>query len=377
MRSERTRIGYVIDQLLYGGGEGQLCELVRGLDSQRFQCFVYCLSDAVSPYEERLRSAGAELRFIKRHGHFDIVRLLNLARLLRQDRIDLVHAFLFLANAYTWLARWFAGVPYLVTSARNCKEIGALRRWINQLAFRGSDAIICNGEAVRAFAVQHFRAPDAKITVIANGVDLARFEVDSVPSCDAVSRSTSTDRIILTIGRLVPQKDLDLFIEAASLLTHATTGVCFVIVGDGPCRERLERHAAERHLEDKISFLGARGDIPALLHEADIFWLTSAWEGMPNVLLEAMACAKPIVARDVGACREVVTHGVNGYLVSSRDARQIADYTLELLTNPARAQEMGQAGLRRVEENLSIAAMIQATEKLYGSLLKSRCRTAF
>ena len=375
MRGERTRIGYVIDRLLYGGGEGQLCELVRGLDAQRFQCFVYCLSDEASPYEERLRAAGAELRFIKRHGHFDIVRLLKLARLLRQDRIDLVHSFLFLANAYTWLARRLAGVPYLVTSARNCKEIGALRGWINQLAFRGSDAIICNGEAVRAFAVQHFRAPDAKIAVIANGVDLARFEVDSVHACESASRSTSTDRIILTIGRLVPQKDLDLFIEAAFLLTRATTGVRFVIVGDGPCRERLERRVAERRLEDKISFLGTRGDIPALLREADIFWLTSAWEGMPNVLLEAMACAKPIVARDVGACREVVTHGVNGYLVNSRDARQIADYTLDLLAHPARAQEMGQAGWRRVEENLSISAMIQATEKLYGSLLKSRCRT--
>jgi glycosyltransferase involved in cell wall biosynthesis len=362
----------VIDRLLYGGGEGQLCELVRGLDSQRFQCFVYCLSDEASPYEEQLRAAGAELRFIKRLGHFDIVRLFKLARFLRQDRIDLVHAFLFLANAYTWLARRPAGVRYLVTSARNCKEIGALRRLVNQLAFRGSDAIICNGETVRTFAVQHFRAPDAKIAVIANGVDLARFAVDVVHPCEPVNRSTPAERIVLTIGRLVPQKDLELFIEAASLLTQMTTEVRFVIVGEGPCRERLERRAAERHLADKISFLGTRGDIPALLHEADIFWLTSAWEGMPNVLLEAMACAKPIVARDVGACREVVTHGVNGYLVTSRDAGQIADYTLDLLTNPARAQEMGQAGLRRVEENLSISAMIQATEQLYGSLLKAQ-----
>ena len=374
MRIERIRIGYVIDQLCYGGAEGQLYELVRGVDRQRFQCFVYCLSEGVFPYGEMIKASGVELRILQRHGHFDIARLLELAALLRRDRIDIVHSFLFLANGYTWAARRLAGVPHLMTSARNCKEVGLLRGRVNRLAFRASDAIVCNGEVVRSFAVQHYRAPSTKIVVIPNGVDLERFSASPESMHRHVVRRSAAERLVLTIGRLVPQKDLDLFLEAAALLARATTGVRFLVAGEGPCQRTLERSVSRHGLDGRVSFLGARGDVPALLYTANVFWLTSAWEGLPNVLLEAMACAKPVVTRDVGSCREIVNHGVNGYLVSGRNAGAFAENTLDLFTNPVKAREMGRAGRRLVEEKFSIPIMIQGTEKLYEAVLQGMIR---
>lgn len=362
------RIGYVIGQLVRGGAERQLYELIRGLDQKRFRCFVYCLSEETSPYGDMIREAGAELRILRRHGHFDVGRMLQLAYLLRKDRIDLLHSFLFHANGYAGAARLLAGVPYLVTSARSCKGVGAIRDWVNRLAFRASDAIVCNGRAVQSFVVQHYRAPADKCAVIYNGVDIHHF---APCSTDSQSRKP-TERLVVTVGRLVPAKDLDLFLEAAALLAHKKSDVRFLIVGDGPSREELERHVSRNGLNGRVSFLGERADVPELLHGADVFWLTSGWEGLPNVLLEAMACAKPIVTRDVGACREIVFHGANGYLVPSRNAEKFAHYTLDLLSDPALARKMGQAGRRLVEERFSVPTMIRATEKLYDSFLESK-----
>ena len=138
----------------------------------------------------------------------------------------------------------------------------------------------------------------------------------------------------------------------------------FLVVGDGPLREQLEGTAAQLGLGQAVSFLGERADIPDLLRSADVFWLTSAWEGLPNVLLEAQASAVPAVTRDVGAAREIVHHGRTGYVVSQRDAAAFVTHTRRLLADPKTARAMGFAGRQIVEETFSVAAMVRATERL-------------
>jgi glycosyltransferase involved in cell wall biosynthesis len=356
-------IGLVIGQLCHGGAERQLYELVRGLDAHRYRCIVYCLSDVVAPYGPLIERAGAVLRVLPRARHLDLGRVRSLARLLRADRVHLVHAFLFQANAYAWLACRRAGIPRLVTSARNCQGIGHLRDLVNRLAFRGSDAILCNGEAVRAFVRLHYGAPVGRCVVIPNGVDTDRFAPASAP--------VAGQRVV-TVARLVPQKDVELFIEAAVLLHREAPSTRFAIVGDGPSRPDLEALAAARGLGDALAFLGARTDVPEILRSAQVFWLASAVEGLPNVVLEAAASGLPVVARDVGACREIVRHGLTGYLVGTRDPEPFVRHTLPLLADPARAREMGRAGRAVVEDHFSLTQMVRATARLYDELLGTR-----
>jgi glycosyltransferase involved in cell wall biosynthesis len=118
--------------------------------------------------------------------------------------------------------------------------------------------------------------------VIYNGVDLDF----STVSLGLQSHRRSGQSLVITVGRLVSAKDLDLFLEAAARLAHEQAEVRFWIVGDGPCRDQLERSASRNGLKGRVSFLGERADVPRLLQAADVFWLTSAWEGLPNVLLE-------------------------------------------------------------------------------------------
>jgi len=359
------RIGYVIGQLTYGGAERQLHELVRRINRDEFQCFVYCLSLKTNPFGPLIKASGIELRVVPRRGRFDVSRVCGLARLLRRDRIDIVHSFLFRANGYAWAASTLARVPHLLTTARNCKELGLARDYVNRLAFRGSDRVICNGEAVRSFTARHFKLPLESSVVIYNGVDLDRF---ASPPLSAPLEERGKEKLVITVGRLVAQKDLRLFIDAAKLLLAKFGNVRFTIVGDGPGRPGLTRYAVDQGIGEKVSFLGERDDVPQLLAGADVFWLTSAWEGLPNVVLEAMACGKPVVARDVGACGELIHDNETGFLVSSRDPKAFAGYTLALLNDPARAHAMGLTARSLAEERFSVAAMVQSTEALYRSI---------
>jgi glycosyltransferase involved in cell wall biosynthesis len=353
------RIGYVIGQLTRGGAERQLYELVKGLDRARFPCVVYCLSEDVAPYGDLLAATGAPVRILSRARRLDVGRALALARLARADNLQILHSFLIHASGYAWPAQRMARVPHLITSARNCRPAGFLRDRIIRRAFRASDAVVCNGEAVRAFVARHYGTAPARCRVIHNGVDLGRF----APPGPGADREPGP--VIATVGRLVPQKDLPLFLEAAALLRRAVPASRFRVIGDGPGRAALEQAAAGLGLADAVAFLGERADVPDLLRSADVFWLTSAWEGLPNVLLEAQASALPVVARDVGAAREVVRHGVTGYLVEGRDAGEFASRTRGLLAHPEEALAMGRAGRRRVEDAFSLEAMVRSTERLY------------
>ena len=364
-RSSPVRIGYVIGQLTRGGAEQQLYELIRGIDRQRFHCAVYCLSERTAPFGEMIAATGVTVTTLAHRRRLELGRVLRLARLARADRIDVLHAFLVHASGYAWPAQRLAGIPYLITSARSGRTAGSLRDWIIRRAFRQSDAVVCNGEAVRGFIASRYAAPSSKCRVIYNGVDLTRFSVRP----GTTSGLAGPGPTIITVGRLVTEKDLFLFLDAAALLLRENPSARFLIAGEGPCRSELERGAAARGLGAAVSFLGERADISDLLHAADVFWFTSASEGLPNVLLEAQASAVPVVTRDVGAAREIIRHGVTGYLVPHRDATAFVSYTRELLGHPERARAMGLAGRRAVEDTFSLEAMVRSTERLYEALV--------
>jgi glycosyltransferase involved in cell wall biosynthesis len=369
---KRGRIGYVIGQLTRGGAEQQLYELLRNIDTNEFRPIVYCLSEKTEPFGNLIRDLGIELRVLRQRRHFDIARLRELVSLLRRDRIEVLHSFLFKANAYAWPACLFAKVPHLITSVRSCNtELGFLQRWVNRRAFHSSDVVICNGYAVQSFVARRFGVPIDKSLVIHNGINLRRFETSSEPVTTNGHPSSVGTKVIITVARLVPEKDLQLFIEAAKLVSSEYPKVQFLIVGDGPCRSELMYHVSELRMDGKITFLGERDDVPELLVNADVFWLTSKWEGLPNVVLEAMACGKPVIARDVGACRELINHGETGFLVSTRDAKRFADHTLDLVADPVRARRMGLVGRRIAEEKFSVGSMTKAVERLYCSLIES------
>jgi glycosyltransferase involved in cell wall biosynthesis len=347
------RIGMVIGQLSTGGAEGQLRTLCEGLDPASAAATVYCLSDVTEPYGPVLERAGVPVKVIT-GGRLGRARALRAA--LAADRIDVVHAWLFIANAFSWAATRFGGPP-LVTSARNCKRSGRLLDALNRRAFAASAGVIVNSRQVRDYIADEYGAPAARTTVVYNAIDLNRFQPPAQP------RPTHAPRVVM-VGRLVAQKNPLLFVAAAAALRERLPAVRFRLVGDGPLRPAVEAAAHAAGLGDALEMAGERRDVPALLQDADLFWLTSDWEGLPNAVLEAMAAGLPVVATDVGGTAELVDAGVEGYVVAAGDRDAIVARSLDILSDPA-GLTMMQLAARARAARYGREQMVQATMAVY------------
>jgi glycosyltransferase involved in cell wall biosynthesis len=358
----QTRVALVIGQLGYGGAEGQLAQLAFGLAGGPLSPIVYCLSDRMQPHGTWLQKQGIRVRQLG--GRSDAARTVVLTRWLRADEPALVHSFLYIANRYSFLATRFAGTRTLVTSARNCKRDPRLVHWLlDRAAFRASSAIVCNSETVAHYIARVYGAPLERATIVYNGVDLNRFRPPPSPR-------PAQPPTIGTVGRVTTQKNPELFLTAAATLLRRRPGCRFTVLGDGDGLPAARQTAAEMRIADAVTFPGARLDVAETLRGLDVFWLTSSWEGTPNALLEAMASGVPVVATDVGACREVIEDGVTGFLVAPDDPDGFARSTEALLADPGLAARMAARARERVATRFSLEQMVRATSDLY-----QRCLT--
>jgi glycosyltransferase involved in cell wall biosynthesis len=352
------RLALVIGQLTRGGAESQLALLVRHLEGADFIPFVYCLSAATEPFGTEVAARGVVVRSLIGS---PISRVRQLARTLREDRIELLHSWLYLANAFAGCAHLLDPSRPMITSARNCKVQGGVSRLANMLAFRCSRAIVVNSQDVAAYVTRRYRAPQDRIRVIRNGVDIERFQPSGTPGEEIPGP-------IVSAGRLVEQKNHALFLQAAAQLTRHLASVRFVIVGDGPQRMELEEQAGILGIADRVTFAGERQDVEAVLRTASLFWLTSWWEGSPNVVLEAMACGVPVIATDVGGTRELIRSGVDGFVVSGQEATNFVRHSCTLLLDAPLRNQFARAARARAEE-FSAARMVKALSQLYDEVL--------
>ncbi len=362
-RPATVRLGLVIGQLDYGGAETQLAELALRLPDH-YEPVVYCLSDRDEPHGSRLRRAGVAVKRIPAVRHYDIARTRRLARLLREDRIELAHAFLYIASAYTYVATRGAGAPRFVASARNCKrEKTILRSWVMRRALHGADAVICNSKEMARFAARHYRARTERTHVVYNGVDLDRFPFRGVVPL--------THRIG-AIGRLEKQKDWPTFLRAAAQLLKSRPGVEFEIVGEGSERARLEGLARQLGIAGSVRFAGTRSDVEGFLTTLDQFWLTSTWEGTPNVVLEAMAVGVPVLATRVGGVPELIEDGRTGMLVEPGAPSSLVARSVHLFEDPAECERLVRNARGDVEKRFSTGQMVTETCRVYESVLGER-----
>jgi glycosyltransferase involved in cell wall biosynthesis len=356
------RVGLVIGQLTTGGAEGQLWLLCRGLDRARFTPVVYCLSDKTEPYGARIEATGTPVRII---AGSRLTRVRTLRRWLVADRIDLVHAWLFIANGFAWVANWSTAQP-LITSARNCKQQGRMLNVLNRRAFQASSAIVVNSNDVGTYIADRYSAPQDRIRVIYNGVDTERFHPDS----SADDEASGIVGPIVSIGRLVPQKNHELFLQAARQLSDEISAVRFVIVGDGPLRATLTERARALGIAERVSFVGERADVEDILRSASLLWLPSRTEGLANVVLEALASGVPTIATDVGGTCELIRTGVEGFVVPQEDAAAFAQRSRNILLDSSMRRRFRRAARARAEQ-FSIARMVAACAQLYGEVSAS------
>jgi glycosyltransferase involved in cell wall biosynthesis len=369
---EPIRIEYVIDHLNVGGAQRHLVELFSELDRTRFcpQVSVGKPGGALVPIIERMgipvRPIGLDTSLAR---PATALRLVETAQRLRRERVTIVHGYLYLGNILGVLAGCLAGVPVRIASKRSLDRYPRRSQLLaTQLANRFAHRIFCNADAVRRFVLEVERPDPRKLVVIPNGIRLP-MEAGS-PGASAKLRGQFR-YLVGTVGRLTWKKAHGDFLEAARAVRQVRDDVDFVIVGDGPLRQEAEARAAALGIGEHVHFLGEIGNARALLDRFDVFVMSSIIEGMPNVLLEALAAERPAVVTCAGGMPEIVTHERTGLLVPPADPGALAAGILRLLAAPEEARRFALAGRALVEAQFSASAMRTRFIDLYEELVSA------
>jgi L-malate glycosyltransferase len=380
---EPLRVCYVIGTLDRGGTEGQLVRLATGLDRARFAPYVCALTTG-GPLEQPLRDAGIPVQvFTLRslrptRNPWTIGReLMRFVQFVRDIKPEIVHGFLIHAYVPAAFAARVAGVPVVVASRRSLSHFKARKhhwRLAERVANRLTDRLVANSEAVRADVIASEGVDPSRVEVIHNGIDVS----DYTATRDAALRATlgigEHAPVVVVVANLIHYKGHSYLLDALQQVRVRFPAVQALLVGEGPMRSRIEEQIARLNLQESVVLLGSRPDVPTLLSQADLLVHPSTEEGFSNVILEAMAADKPVVATSVGGNAEAVRDGETGVLVPPRDAAALAAAIIGLLENPGRARAMGAAGRTRVVEVFPIERMVKAYEALYNELSYSKGR---
>jgi glycosyltransferase involved in cell wall biosynthesis len=308
--------------------------------------------------------------------YWDLRGLFKLRSVLKRESYRIVHTHTSKAGFVGRLAASMAGVPIIIHTMhglafheRSARSTRLFYSMLERFAARRCDRVVSVSEFHRRWAIDLGICNGSKILTIPNGI------VDQSTAITAplelrrrlgVSRK---DLMILTMARLVPDKGLEYLIDAAARLRLAAPHCKTVIAGDGPARLQLERLACKLDVSDRVTFLGYRQDVDALLAACDIVVLPSLREGLSISLLEAMAAGKPIVASRIGSHLEVASQANIAKLVTPADARALSGTLLDLIRDPEMMIALGTNARRLYELRYTDGRMLNAYRDLYHLLL--------
>jgi colanic acid/amylovoran biosynthesis glycosyltransferase len=352
-----ARIVLLLEDLKFGGTQRQALELARGLDRTRFQPEIWVMA------------AGDDLVSLAQAWDIPLVRLSSgkkpgvpgLTRLwlrLKKNPPDLLLTLTALPNIWGRLLGRGAGAPLVVGNVRSLLHGDQFERWLWPL----TDYILCNTHSLADILNKDCKIYPSRLTVIPNGVDTDFFRPGPPPQ--------NPEPIILSVARMVPEKDHETLIRAFRLVLQDHPYAQLWLVGDGPLKPAMVKLVQQTLPGSQVRFLPGRADLRPLLEQAALFALSSRHEAFPNVVLEAMAMGLPVVATRVGGLPDLVTPGETGWLVPAGNAPALAGAMSQMLGDPETRQSFSRAARERVERDFTLATMVRRHEEVFAKLLK-------
>lgn len=366
----RTTVLHLFSGDLWAGAEVMIFNLIDQLkDDQKVKIVALSLNEGI--LTSKLRNLRIETHIIPESDHsFPLIYVKALA-ILRGKQIDIVHSHRYKENILGLLLAKAKGIRGLVTTIHGLSE--PLMRTTNEIGNRIKTMmdyrllnsyfhrVVAVSQDIKRTLVQDHLFKQEVVEVIYNGVPVPR---TSLP----LNQSVRDVLQVGTVGRMVPVKDFNLFLEIAAEINRRDDKVRFSILGDGPQKEQLLERARRLGIQDFIEFVSPIPDPRAYYESLDLFLNTSLHEGIPLSILDAMACGKPVVAPCVGGIPEIISHQEDGFLVSSRNSQEFADCCLKIIQDRNMRISMGEHAFKKVLSGFSAWRMAEAYKDLYLSL---------
>jgi sugar transferase (PEP-CTERM/EpsH1 system associated) len=358
------QVMHVVFGLHPGGMEYGLAKLVNGLAGGPIRSSICSTCPADPVMAQSLRPEVRLFELVRRKGN-DPLLVWRLYRLFRRERPDIVHTHAWGTLLEGLVAARLARVPLLLHGEHGTLQVKPYQAWMQRWAWRRVDGLLSVSLRLAERMSAVVGVPLETVTVLRNGVDVARFSPEK--RTDA-RRALGVDDEALVVGhagRLVAVKDQAALVEAAAQLKGEGLRFRVLIAGDGPLRGSLEEQIAALGVGDCVTLLGHVHEVEQLLAALDVYVLCSRSEGMPNTVLEAMACGVPVVSTRVGGADELVVDAVTGLLVPPARPDLLASALGRLLRDSGLRAVMGAAGRLRACREFSVEAMIRGYRDTY------------
>lgn len=339
-----------------GGGEKWMVRAAKGLHEAGHKVFVGGKPNAEILQEAQ--KAGVQTRIFNIRADIGPVMTWRIARFLKQEEIDILVCNLNKDVRVAGLAARLVKKPVVI--ARHGIQLAG-KKWKHKITLTNlTDGILTNSITIQKAYEGYGWFKPGHVKVIYNGIA----DKSGVQAYD-FSRDFPGKKVILSAGRLSEQKGFDDLITAFAAVTAKRDDLVLVIAGKGKLEEELKAQAKTLGVEDRVKFAGFIENVDPLMKGCHLFVLSSLFEGMPNVVMEAMAVGKPVIATDVNGARELMTDGVTGIIVPPKNPAVLAEKMLEILDDADRLAAFGKAGEQKVKAGFTIPAMVQQLETYF------------
>jgi glycosyltransferase involved in cell wall biosynthesis len=378
MSGPKKKVMILIKGLGAGGAEKLLSTSIPYLNRECYDYEVAYLLPHKNDLVHEFQEAGIPVFCINGQNPYDPRSLFRMVKLLKERRIDLIHIHLPYTGIFGRIAARLANVEAIVYTEHNVIDgYKPVTRLLDRLTYRFDKATITVSDSVRESVLRSKLFKPNNVVTVLNGVDTRKVNLSYFKETSAVRESFGIPREDFVVGNIAhirPLKGHRYLLQAAKIVIEDCPNTTFLIVGrekTREAREALEAQATQLGIREKIIFTGFREDAIRILAACDLFVLSSLYEGLPVALLEAMALGKPPVVTAVGGIPEVVTDGVDGFLVQPRDYEGLANRIIALIRDgELRGQISGRAA-KKIEEKFSLRDMIGRVEDIYNQVLSA------
>ena len=380
----RIKVAHVITRLDLGGAQQNTLHTARRLDPARFDVLLICgeggYFDAEVRADRGLRAVFLDSLVREVSPLRDLLAVLELWKLFQAEKPDVVHTHSSKAGILGRLAAAMAGIPVVIHTYHGFgfhdgqnALVKNIYVFLERLCARFTTRLVYVSRANATYAERHGLGDAAAAEIIRSGIHLSDFPAKVDAAKLKMSAGIGMHKpVVLSIGNLKPQKNAADFVAAAAKVSAKVPEARFVFLGDGPQKTALQARAFALGIGDKIQFLGWRRDGAQWLAAADVFAMTSLWEGLPRSLVEAMKTGLPSVCYATDGVVDLLRDGQNGRLIAPGDVDAFAARLVELLTDEGMRRRMGEAAAASIGPEFDIDGMVRTQEALYERLLAVR-----